>query len=99
MFERRRGVGVTVLCLFATSVVTGALGALMAVSESPWYGPYAALGMTPYGLNPAQDQQMAGLLMWVPGGLVHAVAALVILAPALVASADPSREKLDASTP
>ena len=69
---------VAALCLFATSVISGALGALMAFSESPWYRGYAALGMAPFGLTPAEDQQLAGLLMWIPGGLVHAGAALVI---------------------
>lgn len=67
------------LCLFATSVVSGALGALMAFSESPWYRGYALLGMAPFGLTPAEDQQMAGLLMWLPGGLVHALAALLVV--------------------
>lgn len=67
------------LCLFATSIVTGALGALMAVSSSPWYAGYARIGMAPMGLTPAEDQQVAGLVMWVPGGLVHAIAALVIV--------------------
>ncbi|MDB5725122.1 MAG: Cytochrome c oxidase assembly factor CtaG [Novosphingobium sp.] len=74
--ERR---GVAALCLFATSIVSGALGALMAFSESPWYRGYAQLGMAPFGLTPAQDQQLAGLIMWIPGGLVHAVAALILV--------------------
>jgi cytochrome c oxidase assembly factor CtaG len=71
------------LCLFATSVVSGALGAIMAFSESPWYAGYAHLGMAPFGLTPAEDQQVAGLIMWVPGGLVHAGAALALVAAAL----------------
>lgn len=83
MLDARRPVGVRALCLFATSIVSGALGALMAVSESPWYQPYALLGMTPQGLSPAQDQQLAGVLMWAPGGFVHAGAALALLAPFL----------------
>lgn len=76
----RAGQGVAVLCLFATSVVSGALGALMAFSESPWYAGYAAMGVNPFGLTPAEDQQVAGLLMWIPGGLVHAGTALVLIA-------------------
>ncbi len=72
--------GLAALCLFVTSVVGGALGALMALSASPWYAGYAAMGMMPFGLTPAEDQQLAGLIMWVPGGLVHAGAALVLLA-------------------
>lgn len=67
------------LCLFATSMIGGALGALMALSMSPWYAAYGAMGMTPFGLSPAEDQQLAGLIMWIPGGLFHLGAALVFL--------------------
>jgi cytochrome c oxidase assembly factor CtaG len=79
MFHRRNSPGVAAGCLFVTSLIGGALGAFMAVSVSPWYGPYAALGMTPIGLTPAEDQQLAGLIMWIPGGLFHAVFALVFV--------------------
>lgn len=70
---------VAIACLFVTAVVGGALGALMALSSSPWYEGYRSLGMSPWGLTPVQDQQLAGLLMWVPGGLVHLLAALALL--------------------
>jgi putative membrane protein len=76
----RQRYSLAAFCLFATSIISGALGALMAFSDSPWYAPYAALGMSPYGLSPAEDQQVAGLIMWVPGGLVHAIAALAMVA-------------------
>jgi cytochrome c oxidase assembly factor CtaG len=79
----RSGVGGTVGALFFTATISGALGALMALARGPWYAAYAALGLTPMGLTPLQDQQLAGLLMWVPGGLVHAGAALWLLARAL----------------
>ena len=68
-----------VVGLFFTALVSGALGALMAFSASPWYVGYARLGMTPFGLTPVEDQQLAGLLMWIPGGVVHAAAALAIV--------------------
>lgn len=68
------------ICLFVTSMIGGALGALMALSASPWYSAYAAMGLTPEGLTPVEDQQLAGLIMWIPGGLFHLVAALVFLA-------------------
>lgn len=82
----RRGAGATAaadralagLCLLATSIVTGALGALMAFATSPWYAGYARLAFAPFGLSPAEDQQVAGLIMWVPGGLVHLGAALLL---------------------
>jgi cytochrome c oxidase assembly factor CtaG len=88
MFDRRpRHYGVAALCLFVTSVVSGALGALMAFSPSPWYAGYAALGLAPMGLTPLEDQQLAGLLMWIPGGAVHAAASLAMVFTALKATA------------
>jgi cytochrome c oxidase assembly factor CtaG len=75
--------GLAAVCLFITSLVTGALGTLMAFSDSPWYSGYAALGMTPFGLTPAEDQQLAGLIMWIPGGIVHAGAAFALIWKAL----------------
>jgi len=68
-----------VLCLFVTSIASGALGALLALSDTVWYAPYAGFGPDPFGLSPTQDQQLAGLIMWIPGGLVHTVAALMIV--------------------
>lgn len=82
------------ICLFLTSIVGGALGALMALASSPWYAGYAAMGMMPFGLSPSEDQQLAGLIMWVPGGLVHAGAALILLGRYLgLADAGPTSEK------
>jgi len=80
--------GVSSACLFVTSLVGGALGALMALSSSPWYAPYAVMDLTGIGLDPAADQQLAGLIMWIPGGLVHAGAALVFLQRWLKAAED-----------
>jgi cytochrome c oxidase assembly factor CtaG len=79
MLHRTRA-ALAALCLFATSMIGGALGALMALSTSPWYSAYAAMGMTPFGLGPAEDQELAGLIMWIPGGLFHLGAALLVLA-------------------
>jgi cytochrome c oxidase assembly factor CtaG len=75
---RSAGYGVSAACLFATSLIGGALGALMSFSQSPWYADYAAMGMTGVGLDPVDDQRLAGLIMWIPGGLVHGIAALVM---------------------
>jgi cytochrome c oxidase assembly factor CtaG len=83
MLSPRRSPWTAAALLFVTSMTTGALGAFMALSVSPWYAPYAAMGLAAFGLTPAQDQQLAGVLMWVPGGLFHAIVALVLLAPAL----------------
>jgi putative membrane protein len=76
---RRGGYLVSAACLFLTTLVEGALGALMSLSESPWYSAYASMGLSGIGLDPTTDQQLAGLIMWIPGGLVHGAAALVLL--------------------
>jgi putative membrane protein len=78
LHPRRGGYGVSAACLFATSLIGGALGALMSLSSSPWYADYAAMGMSGIGLDPVDDQRLAGLIMWIPGGLVHGVAALIL---------------------
>ena len=70
---------------------------MMALAQSPWYTGYASLGMTPMGLSPIEDQQLAGMLMWVPGGMVHAAAALAVIGAAL--RAHPSREATGAGSP
>ena len=76
---RRGGYSLSATCLFFTSLVEGGLGALMALSQSPWYSAYAAMGMSGIGLDPTTEQQLAGLVMWIPGGAVHGAAALWLL--------------------
>ena len=61
--------GTAVLYLFTTVLHSGVLGALMTFSDQPWYPYYAAYTPT-WGLTPLQDQQIAGLIMWMPGGAV-----------------------------
>ncbi len=59
----------TVPFLFLTVLQSSVLGALMTFTEQPWYSYYA--GTTPHwGLTPLQDQQLAGIIMWMPGGAV-----------------------------
>jgi putative membrane protein len=77
--RHKQAIFISAICLFVTSVVGAALGALMALDASPWYASYEASGMTPFGLTPAEDQQLAGIIMWVPGGLFHLAAALLFL--------------------
>ena len=86
LHPRQRNYGLSAACLFATSLIGGALGALMSLSSSPWYADYAAMGMTGIGLDPVDDQRLAGLIMWIPGGAFHGIAALVLFYKWLKAS-------------
>jgi cytochrome c oxidase assembly factor CtaG len=76
---RRGGYLLSAACLFLTTLIEGALGALMSLSQSPWYSAYADMGLSGIGLDPTTDQQLAGLIMWIPGGVVHGAAALALL--------------------
>ena len=71
--------GVALLSLFTTTVHTGALGALLALASTPWYRSYLA-STRAFGLEPLQDQQLGGLVMWVPGALAYLIAALWLAA-------------------
>jgi putative membrane protein len=74
---RREPVGV--LSIFATAMQSGALGALITFSRTPWYAIYAQTTAW-WGLTPLEDQQLAGLIMWIPGGTLYMLAAAGLLA-------------------
>jgi cytochrome c oxidase assembly factor CtaG len=78
MFRIRRdslAQGIAVADLFVTSIHTGLLGAILVVSRKLWFVSLGGAEI-PLGLTPLEDQQLAGLIMWVPGGIVYAAAAL-----------------------
>jgi cytochrome c oxidase assembly factor CtaG len=62
--------------LFITVLHSGLLGALMTLSSHVWYPQQTGLA-TEFGLTPLEDQQLAGLVMWIPMGALYTCAALV----------------------
>lgn len=75
----RGGIPASIAMLFGTTLHTGALGALLTLSSTLAYSAYAAT-TGPWGLTPIEDQQLGGLIMWVPGGVAYVLAALVLMA-------------------
>lgn len=75
--HRWPGYGAGVLYVFATALQSGALGALITFAPRPWY-PAHEPGAVAWNVDPLVDQQMAGVLMWVPVGLVYAAAAVAL---------------------
>jgi putative membrane protein len=73
------GYGAAVLYLFTTSVHSGVLGALITIAGSVWYPSYVGLTSS-WGLTPLEDQQLGGLIMWIPAGLVYVIAGLALFA-------------------
>lgn len=55
----------------------GMLGALLTFAPHAFYGAHAVAPFT-WGLTPLADQQLAGLIMWVPAGLPYALAGALV---------------------
>ena len=72
--ERGLPPGVRIPYVIAMSLVGGALGAVLTFAGAPLYDVYLATAPA-HGLTPLEDQQLAGLIMWIPGGLAYLVAA------------------------
>ncbi|MDH4441595.1 MAG: cytochrome c oxidase assembly protein [Rhizobium sp.] len=74
----RRSVGAALALLLGTTLQMGMLGALLTFARAPLF--VAHLETTqPYGLQPLADQQLSGILMWVPAALPYLLVALVVL--------------------
>ncbi len=75
---RRAPAPSAVAALLATMVQMGLLGALLTFTLAPIYAPHW-LSTVAWGLSPLEDQQLAGLIMWVPGALIYLGAAFLIM--------------------
>jgi putative membrane protein len=77
--QRALGFGLAVLYMFTTALHSGLLGALLTFANSTWYPAYANRTAA-WGLTPLEDQQIGGLIMWIPAGLVYIAAGLALFA-------------------
>lgn len=77
----------SLLALILTGMQMTVLGAVLAFSSRPLFSPHL-LTTDPWGLTQLADQQLAGVLMWAPGGVLFLCAALAIAYSALLRSAD-----------
>ncbi len=69
------GRGAAILSLFGTAVHGSILGMLLTFAPAAWYEPSAGLA-SGNGLSALEDQQLGGLIMWIPAGLIYLAAAL-----------------------
>jgi putative membrane protein len=70
--------GLDVLLVFAMAMQSVFLSALLTFARTPWYSGYATTTAS-WGLDPLADQQVAGVIMWIPAGGIYLAAALVLL--------------------
>jgi cytochrome c2 len=75
----RPGYGLAVLYVFMSAIHSSALGALLTIAPAVWYGDYARQAAV-WRVDALADQQLAGLLMWIPAGVVFIVLGLALLA-------------------
>jgi putative membrane protein len=75
----RAGYGAAVFFVFVTAVHTGILGALFTLAGVPLYPIYGSLpGVTTE--TALADQQLAGLVMWIPAGILLTVMGIALFA-------------------
>jgi putative membrane protein len=70
--------GLGVLLVFAMAMQSVFLSVLLTFARTPWYSGYAET-TAPWGLDPLTDQQLAGVIMWIPAGGIYLVVALALL--------------------
>jgi putative membrane protein len=93
LFDARRAAqrGAGIVYLFTTTIHTGILGALITLASRPWYTE-SLQPLSHWPLSALEDQQLGGLIMWVPGSVVYVGAALVLFAR-WVAGTEPARAR------
>jgi putative membrane protein len=75
----RIGYGVAVLYVFLTGMHSSALGALLTISPGVWYADYQRQAGV-WQVDALADQQLAGLIMWIPAGVIFIVLGLAMFA-------------------
>jgi len=74
----RLGHAAAAVFVLATTVHSGLLGALLTFSTRVWYAPYEGNHLA--GLRLLEDQQLTGLLVWIPLSVILVVGGLSLLA-------------------
>jgi putative membrane protein len=72
------GIAGSLFVIAGTFAQSGALGAILTFSGSPWYYSQS-LGAAAWHLTALEDQQLAGLIMWIPAGFIYLVALLAVM--------------------
>jgi cytochrome c oxidase assembly factor CtaG len=83
--RRRLSLGMALPYLVPPFLEGMAIGITLTFSSRPLYSTYASLDTDPiWGLDTLNDQQLGGLIMWVPGGLFFLIPLLGILMRLLI---------------
>lgn len=80
--HRRLDFGMSIVFVVTSGVVSGFLGAVLTFASHPLYAGHWRT-TAQFGLTPLEDQQLAGLIMWVPASFVYLAAAVILFAALL----------------
>lgn len=75
--RRQLGYGASLLFVGTAGMQMGLLGAILTFAPRPVYLVHSSAPLA-WGLSVLEDQQLAGLIMWVPAGLVYTGAMAVL---------------------
>ena len=64
--------------VFITIVPNFILGAFLTFAPNAWY-PHYELTVPAYGITALEDQQIGGVIMWIPGSFIVAATLLLTL--------------------
>ena len=94
--RRQQDSGRAMLAIFTTMIHTSALGALITLAPTLWYPTYVE-PTSALGIDPLRDQQLGGLIMWVPGADAYLLGALAVCARWLMGAPAPWLAARDAA--
>jgi putative membrane protein len=72
------GLGPRIGLLLAAAVPQIMLGAHIALAPEDLFGVYAVCGRA-WAISPLEDQQLGGLITWIPASMMHVVGALIVI--------------------
>jgi cytochrome c oxidase assembly factor CtaG len=90
--RQQGGHGMALILVATYALHNGLLGALLVFASRPYYPAYAT---SHFGLTPLEDQQLAGLIMWVPAGMLQLVTLAWLFAGWLGAAGKAAEKRAD----
>ncbi|HXS72566.1 MAG TPA: cytochrome c oxidase assembly protein [Rhodanobacteraceae bacterium] len=74
--RRSLSYGATILFVVSSGFVMSLIGAVLTLAPHPIYAVH--LDTARYGMSTLADQQLAGIIMWIPSNLIHVAALCVV---------------------
>lgn len=88
--RRRLSFGLALPYLLPPFLESMLIGAMLTFANQPFYRTYAEMEM-PWGFTPVTDQQLGGLIMWIPGGMFFLIPVIGLLVALLNNEERPAR--------